>query len=286
MTFTGSEGVGRHIGEVTGRNLVPAALELGGKSACIVLDDADLQLAVTACVTRCMLNTGQTCIALSRLLVPRESLSEAEAIAAAVAEAHTLGDPFDPATKMGPLVSAEQRERVREHIRRGIEEGARLVTGGADAAEGLQRGYFVAPTVFSDVRSDMAIAQEEIFGPVLSILAYDDEEDAIRIANDSRYGLSGAVWSADEAARRTGRAPDSHRPGRCQRRCVQPRRPVRRRRLLRQRTRARRARPRRVLLREVDSAVGLANRARISAAPRCGTNCRAAMRSRRRADPW
>ena len=199
VTFTGSEGVGRHIGEVTGHNLVPATLELGGKSACIVLEDADLQQAVTACVTRCLLNSDQTCIALSRLLVPRELLSEAETIAAAVAEAHTLGDPFDADTKMGPLVSAEQRERVREHIRRGIDEGARLVAGGPDAPEGLQRGYFVAPTVLSAVRSDMAIAQEEVFGPVLSILGYEDEEDAIRIANDSRFGLSGAVWSADEA---------------------------------------------------------------------------------------
>ena len=198
VTFTGSEGVGRHIGEVAGRNLVPAALELGGKSACVVLDDADMQLAITACVTRCMLNSGQTCIALTRLLVPRERLPEAEAIAAAVAQAHKLGDPFDPATVMGPLVSAIQRDRVREHIRRGSEGGARLVAGGAEPPEGLDRGYFVAPTVFSDVRSDMSIAQEEIFGPVLSIIAYDDEEDAIRIANDSPYGLSGAVWSGDE----------------------------------------------------------------------------------------
>ena len=198
VTFTGSEGVGRHIGEVAGRNLVPAALELGGKSACVVLDDADMELAITACVTRCLLNSGQTCIALTRLLVPRERLPEAEAIAAAVAQAHKLGDPFDPATQQGPLASAQQRDRVREHIRRGSQEGARLVTGGAEPPAGLDRGYFVAPTVFSDVRSDMAIAQEEIFGPVLSIIAYDDEEDAVRIANDSPYGLSGAVWSGDE----------------------------------------------------------------------------------------
>ena len=196
VTFTGSEGVGRRIGEVTGRNLVPAALELGGKSACIVLDDADLELAVTSCVTRCMINSGQTCIALTRLVVPRERLAEAEAIAAAIAQAHVLGDPFDPGTQMGPLVSAAQRSRVRQHIRRGVQEGARLVTGGG--APPSERGYFVYPTVFSDVRSDMAIAQEEIFGPVLSIIAHDGEEDAIRIANDSRYGLSGAVWSADE----------------------------------------------------------------------------------------
>src|SRR3954468_12669689 len=194
VTFTGSEGVGRRIGEVTGRNLVPSALELGGKSASLVLDDADFELAVTASVMRCMLNSGQTCIALTRLLVPRERLAEAEAIAAAVAQAHTLGDPLDPATRMGPLVSAAQRDRVREHIRVSLLEGARLVWTGDEP----ERGYFVAPTVFSDVRSDMTIAQEEVFGPVLAILPYDDEEDAVRIANDSRYGLSGAVWSRDE----------------------------------------------------------------------------------------
>ncbi len=198
VTFTGSEGVGRHIGEVAGRNLVPAALELGGKSACIVLDDADMELAIIACLTRCLLNSGQTCIALTRLIVPRERLPEAEAIATAVAEAHKLGDPFDHATQLGPLVSAQQRDRVREWIRRGTQEGARVVTGGAEQPAGLSHGYFVAPTVFSDVRSDMAIAQEEIFGPVLSIIAYDGEEDAIRIANDSRFGLSGAVWSGHE----------------------------------------------------------------------------------------
>ena len=232
VTFTGSEGVGRRIGEVTGRNLVPSALELGGKSACIVLDDADLELAVTSCVTRCMINSGQTCIALTRLLVPRERLAEAEAIAAAVAQAHVLGDPFDPATQMGPLVSAAQREPgPRAHPQAECSEGARLVTGGAQPPAGFERGYFVSPTVFSDVRSDMTIAQEEIFGPVLSIIAYDGEEDAIRIANDSRFGLSGAVWAADEARalRVARRHPD--RPGRRQRRRLQPVRSVRRRRL-------------------------------------------------------
>jgi acyl-CoA reductase-like NAD-dependent aldehyde dehydrogenase len=198
VTFTGSEGVGRHIGQVTGNNLVPAALELGGKSACVVLDDADLVSAITAGVTRCMLNSGQTCIAQTRLLVPRSRLAEAEAIAAAVAQAHTMGDPFDQATLMGPLVSALQRDRVREHIRGAMASGARLVTGGPDTPAGLDQGYFVAPTIFSDVTSDMTIAQEEVFGPVLAIIAYDDEDDAVRIANDSRFGLSGAVWSGDE----------------------------------------------------------------------------------------
>lgn len=197
VTFTGSEGVGRHIGEVTGRNLVPSSLELGGKSACIVLDDADMQLAITAGVTRCMLNSGQTCIAQTRLLVPRSRLAEAEAIATAVAQAHTMGDPFDPATLLGPMVTAQHREKVREHIRNASAEGARLVCGGPDAPPGLT-GFFVAPTIFSDVTTDMKIAQEEVFGPVLAIMAYDDEDDAVRIANDSRFGLSGAVWSADE----------------------------------------------------------------------------------------
>ncbi|MCX6487787.1 MAG: aldehyde dehydrogenase family protein, partial [Mycobacterium sp.] len=151
VTFTGSEGVGRHIGEVTGRNLVPAALELGGKSACVVLDDADMVMAISAGVSRCMLNSGQTCIAQTRLVVPRSRLAEAEAIAAAVAQAHIMGDPFDMATLNGPLVSALQRDRVREHIRNAMADGARLVAGGPDTPAGLDHGYFVAPTVLSDV---------------------------------------------------------------------------------------------------------------------------------------
>jgi aldehyde dehydrogenase (NAD+) len=198
VTFTGSEGVGRHIGEITGRNLVPSSLELGGKSACIVLDDADMEMAISAGVTRCLLNSGQTCIAQTRLLVPRSRLAEAEAIATAVAAAHTMGDPFDPATLLGPMVTAAHRERVREHIRGAMAAGARLVTGGPDMPAGLDSGFFVAPTVFSDVTSDMNIAQEEVFGPVQVIIGYDDEDDAVRIANDSRFGLSGAVWSGDE----------------------------------------------------------------------------------------
>ena len=199
VTFTGSEGVGRRIGEAAGRNLVPAALELGGKSACIVLDDADLELAVTSCVTRCMINSGQTCIALTRLLVPRERLAEAEAIAAAVAQAHVVGDPFDPGTQMGPLVSAISASGSASTSA----TASARARGSSPAARSrppvIERGYFVAPTVFSDVSSDMTIAQEEIFGPVLSIMPYDDEDDAIRIANHSRYGLSGAVWAGDEA---------------------------------------------------------------------------------------
>ena len=147
----------------------------------------------------CFLNSGQTCVALSRLLVPRDRLAEAEEVAAKTAASYVLGNPLEEATSLGPLVSAAQLDRVRAYIRAGIGQGAKLVTGGADAPEGLETGFFVRPTVFSDVRPDMTIAREEIFGPVLSIIAYDSEEEAIAIANDSVYGLAGAVWSADTA---------------------------------------------------------------------------------------
>jgi acyl-CoA reductase-like NAD-dependent aldehyde dehydrogenase len=153
---------------------------------------------VTDGVGKCFLNSGQTCSALTRMLVPRERLEAAEAIAAAVAEAYTPGDPLVDGSAMGPLVSDVQRERVRGYIEKGEQEGAKLVTGGAEAPEGLEQGYFVRPTVFSQVTTDMTIAQEEIFGPVLAIMPYEDEEDAVRIANDSEYGLAGGVWSADE----------------------------------------------------------------------------------------
>ncbi len=198
VSFTGSTRAGRRVSELAAQGVKPVALELGGKSPNVILDDADLEQAVADGVSKCFLNSGQTCSALTRMLVPRDRLEEAERIAATVAGAFTVGDPFEPATKLGPLVSDVQRERVRGYIRKGIEEGARLVTGGEEAPDGLDRGYFVQPTVFSGVRSDMTIAQEEIFGPVLSIIPYDDEEDAVRIANDSAYGLAGGVWSADE----------------------------------------------------------------------------------------
>ncbi len=198
VSFTGSTRAGRRVSELAAQNVKPVALELGGKSANVILDDADLETAVTDGVSKCFFNSGQTCSALTRMLVPRERLAEAEQIAATVASAFTVGDPFGEETKLGPLVSDVQRERVRGYIRKGVEEGAKLVAGGAEAPDGLDRGYFVQPTVFSGVRNDMTIAQEEIFGPVLSIIPYDDEEDAIRIANDSSYGLAGGVWSADE----------------------------------------------------------------------------------------
>jgi len=198
VSFTGSTRAGRRVSELASQSVKPVALELGGKSPNVILDDAELETAVTDGVAKCFLNSGQTCSALTRMLVPRARLEEAERIAAAVADTYTVGDPFADSTRLGPLVSDVQRERVRGYIRKGVEEGARLVTGGEDSPKGQERGYFVQPTVFSDVRSDMTIAQEEIFGPVLSILPYDDEEDAVRIANDSQYGLAGGVWSADE----------------------------------------------------------------------------------------
>jgi aldehyde dehydrogenase (NAD+) len=164
----------------------------------VILDDADLERAVVDGVSKCVLNSGQTCSALTRMLVPRAQLAAAEQIATAAAEAARVGEPLDPATRLGPLVSDVQRERVRGYIAKGVAEGARLVTGGAEPPEGLDRGYYVRPTVFSDVTPEMTIAQEEIFGPVLAILPYDDEDDAVRIANDSDYGLAGGVWSGDE----------------------------------------------------------------------------------------
>jgi acyl-CoA reductase-like NAD-dependent aldehyde dehydrogenase len=173
-------------------------MELGGKSPNVILDDADLATAVPDGVAKCFLNSGQTCSALTRMLVPREMLDEAEQIAGAAADAFTPGDPFDEATRLGPVVSEEQRKVVRGYIEKGSEEGAKLVTGGSEPPEGLERGYFVRPTVFSQVDNSMTIAQEEIFGPVLAIIPYSDEGEAVRIANDSIYGLAGGVWSADE----------------------------------------------------------------------------------------
>jgi acyl-CoA reductase-like NAD-dependent aldehyde dehydrogenase len=197
VSFTGSTRAGRRVSELASATVKPVAMELGGKSPNVILDDADLEKAVPDGVGKCFLNSGQTCSALTRMLVPREKLAEAEQLAVKAAEAFTPGDPLDPATRLGPLVSEVQRERVRDYIRKGEEEGAKLLTGGAAPPEGLERGYFVRPTVFSEVTPEMTIAQEEIFGPVLVIQPYEDEDDAVRIANDTVYGLAGGVWSAD-----------------------------------------------------------------------------------------
>jgi acyl-CoA reductase-like NAD-dependent aldehyde dehydrogenase len=197
VSLTGSTRAGRRVAELAAGTLKRVSLELGGKSATVILPDADLARAVSGGITMCFLNSGQTCVALSRMIVPRFALSEVESIAAELAREYTPGNPFDDATRLGPLVSAAHRERVLAYIQLGIDQGAKLLTGGTDPPDGLDRGYFVRPTVFSDVRPEMAIAKEEIFGPVLSIIAYDTEDEAVDIANDSIYGLAGAVWSAD-----------------------------------------------------------------------------------------
>jgi aldehyde dehydrogenase (NAD+) len=206
ISFTGSTRAGKRVSEVAAGTVKRVALELGGKSPNVILDDADLMRAVPDGIGKCFLNSGQTCSALTRMLVPRERLPEVEAIAAATLEHFPVGDPLTPGSALGPLVSDAQRERVRGYIRRGVEEGARVVAGGDEAPEGHETGYFVKPTVFSDVTPDMTIAQEEIFGPVLAIIPYDSEDDAIRIANDTIYGLAGGVWSGDsERAQRVAR---------------------------------------------------------------------------------
>jgi betaine-aldehyde dehydrogenase len=195
VSFTGSTFAGRRVAEVAMATIKRVALELGGKSANVVLDDADLEKAIPDGLGKCFINSGQTCSALTRLLVPADRLEEAEQIAERAAKSFKTGDPTAPATVLGPLVSDAQRALVRGYIEKGLDEGALLVTGGLETSHTV--GYFVEPTVFSRVTPEMTIAREEIFGPVLCIIPYLDEEDAVRIANQSEYGLSGGVWSAD-----------------------------------------------------------------------------------------
>ena len=199
VSFTGSTRAGKRVAELAAASVKRVALELGGKSANVILPDADLEKAVSVGVTNCYLNSGQTCTAWTRMLVPRDRLAEAEQIAAARAERYRVGDPLADGTNLGPLISDVQRDRVRGYIEKGIAEGAKLVTGGAEPPDGLEKGYFVRPTVFSEVTPDMTIAQEEIFGPVLSIIPYDTEDQAVEIANGTIYGLAGGVWSGDQA---------------------------------------------------------------------------------------
>jgi aldehyde dehydrogenase (NAD+) len=205
ISFTGSTRAGKRVAELASQSVKRVALELGGKSPNVILDDADFPSAIKDGVAAAYANSGQTCSALTRMIVPRSRLAEVEDLARATAETYTTGDPFADGTRLGPLISAVQRERVRGYINKGIEEGASLVTGGAEAPEGLETGFFVRPTVFSNVTRDMTIAQEEIFGPVLSIMPYDTEEEAIEIANDTVYGLAAGVSGSDERAERVAR---------------------------------------------------------------------------------
>jgi aldehyde dehydrogenase (NAD+) len=203
VSITGSTRAGVEVAISAAPTVKRVAQELGGKSALLVLDDADLQAAVTSGVAQCMANSGQTCVAPTRMLVPRARYEEAVAIAAAAANAVTVGDPADPATRMGPISNRLQYERVQKMIATGIEEGARVAAGGPGRPTGLTRGFYARPTIFADVHNDMKIAREEIFGPVLTMIPYEDEEDAIRIANDSVYGLAGYIASGNpERARK------------------------------------------------------------------------------------
>ncbi|TJZ43491.1 aldehyde dehydrogenase family protein [Streptomyces piniterrae] len=198
VSFTGSTAVGKKIGAVAGGAVKRVALELGGKSANVILPGADLAKAVNTNVADVMRNTGQSCNALTRMLVHADHYDEAVALAEAAVAKYLPADPASDDSRLGPVVNARQLDRVRGYIAQGIEEGARLVTGGADAPEGVEQGYYVRPTVFADVRPEMTIAQEEIFGPVISILKYQDEDEALEIANGTVYGLAGAVWAADQ----------------------------------------------------------------------------------------
>jgi len=199
VSFTGSTRAGIQVARNAADSVKRVAQELGGKSANIILDDADLKRAVEGGVRSCFTNSGQSCNAPTRMLVPRSRHAEAVAIAKAAAEQVKVGDPRAEGTTIGPVVSQTQFDKIQRLIRAGIDEGADLVTGGPGLPAGVERGYYVQPTVFANVRNDMQIAREEIFGPVLSILPYENEEDAVRIANDTPYGLSGYISSGDNA---------------------------------------------------------------------------------------
>ena len=206
VSFTGSTRAGIAVASAAAPTVKRVTQELGGKAAYVILDDADLAAAVKDCVQGCFRNTGQSCNAPTRMLVPRSKMAEASAAAREVAQTIKVGDPAAEATSMGPLSSKAQFEKVQALIQQGIAENANLIVGGPGRPEGITRGFFVKPTIFAEVRNDMTIAREEIFGPVLCIIPYEDEEDAVRIANDTPYGLSGYVASVDvERARRVAK---------------------------------------------------------------------------------
>ncbi|MDN3263437.1 aldehyde dehydrogenase [Streptomyces sp. CSDS2] len=196
VSFTGSVAAGKRVMEVAARNLTRVTLELGGKSAAVVLPDADLETAVAGIVPAAWMNNGQACVAQTRILLPRSRYDEFADAFARAAGALKVGDPLDPATQVGPLVAERQRRRTLDYLRVGQEEGAKILAGGGRPA-GQERGWYVEPTLFGDVDNTMRIAREEIFGPVVCLLPYGDEREAVRIADDSDYGLSGSVWTAD-----------------------------------------------------------------------------------------
>jgi acyl-CoA reductase-like NAD-dependent aldehyde dehydrogenase len=198
VSFTGSTRAGKRVAEVAAGTVKRVALELGGKSANVVLDDADFADVIPKGVFACFLNSGQTCTAHTRMLVPNSRYDEAVEIATAAVAATEVDDPMKEGMHLGPLISQAQWDRVQGYIQKGIDEGAVVAAGGPGKPEGKDTGYFVKPTLFVNVTNDMTIAQEEIFGPVLSIIGYEDDDDAVQIANDSPYGLSGGVWSADD----------------------------------------------------------------------------------------
>ncbi|MFE5136993.1 aldehyde dehydrogenase [Streptomyces fagopyri] len=198
IAFTGSTGAGRAIAAIAGRQLKRVSLELGGKSAALILPDADVQKAVQGLKFGSLLNNGEACIAQTRVLAPSSRYEEVVEALKELVDSLKVGDPLDQDTFIGPMIRRDQQQRVVDYIRTGIEEGARLVTGGPQVPEGLEAGNYVTPTVFADVDNSMRVAQEEIFGPVIVVIPYEDEDDAVRIANESEYGLSGGVWSADQ----------------------------------------------------------------------------------------
>jgi betaine-aldehyde dehydrogenase len=199
VAFTGSTAAGRRVGAICGQQLKRCSLELGGKSAAIVLDDADLEALVASLQGLSFGNSGQICIAQSRVIVPRHLETELLQRLSGLVAGLRIGDPGDPDTELGPLVARRQQERVWSYIESGEREGARLVAGGVGPPAGIDRGWYVRPTVFAGVKPDMRIAREEIFGPVLAVMSYDTEEEAIELANHSVYGLAGSVWTADRS---------------------------------------------------------------------------------------